>query len=262
MHAASVFALATSLFAVVTQATFYSALSPCPDFCAGKPENWTVYSSLDQLRLCKKPVLLDFAIYTPLDDPNITIKLRTCTIKGEGGNSTSIVTGPSKKLRRDSALGFNDTQTGISSNSLGSTKSSGNVSYTDIQTLLTSIQQFLAPESKNDEGIIFGHSPSLDIAVYAGADIDTTSALQKLADQVSKTGVAGTTLFELCGGNRTARTTFGATINTSDDLAAVQKSVAAWNHGLCAAGDMSITQPATIVNMTLAQHNISSPTYR
>jgi hypothetical protein len=254
MHILPVLAFAASFFAGVTKATFFSSLSPCPDICAGKPENWTVYSSVGQLDYCTQPVLLDFAIYTPIGDSNLTVKIRTCTIKS-GANATSLVTGPNKK--RDSITRLNVTQSGISSN-LGAAGSSGNVSLSDLQTLLTSINGFLASEPEHSRRIIFGHAPSVDIGVYAGEIIDASSALEKLADQISRAGVPESMLFQLCGGNRTAQNMFGASIEVSGDLAAVQKSVGAWNYGLCSGSDMSMTQPMTLVNMTSAQHNMSS----
>ena len=251
MHAVSVVALATSFFTVVTEATFLSALSACPDLCYGKPENWTVYSSLDRLSFCTEPKLLDFALYNPLEDPDTTARIRTCTARNDRTNGTSIVTSPIKK--GVSSFDASRTQTSLSLDHLTTTKSSGKVSSSDVHSLLKYIQCFLTAESNLDEKIVFGHAPSIAIGVYTGESIDTSAILQRLADEVLKEGELGSTIFQLCGGNRTAEFTFGAIIDTSGDLATAQKSVAAWNRGICSASDVPAAPITTFIDISILQ---------
>jgi hypothetical protein len=74
--------------------TFYSQLSPCPDGCYGKPENWTVYSSTKRLDFCNVPQLLDFALYTPLDDLESIVRIRACSA---GSLSTTLLRNSTKR---------------------------------------------------------------------------------------------------------------------------------------------------------------------
>lgn len=54
--------------------------SPCPSACDGTgPSDWAVYGSLESLSRCEKPMLFDFAVLNPLDDPETTAKFRACT---------------------------------------------------------------------------------------------------------------------------------------------------------------------------------------
>ena len=59
---------------------FDSERNACPAPCDGKsPSDWTVYGSVQRLSRCKEPMLFDFAVFTPLDEPGAVQKIRACT---------------------------------------------------------------------------------------------------------------------------------------------------------------------------------------
>ena len=58
-----------------TPDTVYSVLRPCPARCSGAPDSWYIYSSVDRLAVCHQSLLLDFSIYTPLNDPGTQVKI-------------------------------------------------------------------------------------------------------------------------------------------------------------------------------------------
>ncbi|KAG5804982.1 hypothetical protein H9Q74_010194 [Fusarium xylarioides] len=54
--------------------------SLCPIPCEGtSPSDWTVYHSVDSLTQCQEPMMFDFSVMNPLDDPETIIQIRACT---------------------------------------------------------------------------------------------------------------------------------------------------------------------------------------
>ena len=69
---------------------YFAALemNACPELCqvsGNNPSNWTNYHDMDKLFSCnQEPKLLDFAIRTPLSDPEMPTVIRACTtFRGE-----------------------------------------------------------------------------------------------------------------------------------------------------------------------------------
>jgi chitinase len=77
-------ALALCVFCntVETSSVPFPGENLCPVSCKisrSKPDNWTTYSSVDRLKFCHDTMLLDFAVYTPLGDPQKHTTIRACT---------------------------------------------------------------------------------------------------------------------------------------------------------------------------------------
>ncbi|KAG7433883.1 Killer toxin subunits alpha/beta [Fusarium oxysporum f. sp. raphani] len=54
--------------------------SLCPTPCKGTvPGDWTVYNSVESLSYCQEPMMFDFSIMNPLDDPETIVQIRACT---------------------------------------------------------------------------------------------------------------------------------------------------------------------------------------
>jgi len=69
---------------------YFAALemNSCPELChisGDNPSNWTNYHEIDRLFSCNQaPKLLDFAIRTPLSEPEMPTVIRACTtFRGE-----------------------------------------------------------------------------------------------------------------------------------------------------------------------------------
>ena len=234
--AVSTVAWAALSLIVITQAeptsTFYSALNPCPASCQGKPASWTVYLSVPRLDACDQPQLLDFALYNFVDDANSIVKIRACTAGNASDTKNSMV--PPK--RSAPVCIPNAKQSNVSLN-LVVGDSEDDASADHLYSTLEQLQNYLADESNCDEKIIFGYTHGTVIGVYTGNAIDTSSTafslLQRLRDEVGKGKALSSAILQLCGDERNADHTFGVAIDTAGNLAAVQKSVAAWNEATC-----------------------------
>jgi hypothetical protein len=72
---------------------FDSSLKPCPASCIDtgtSPDNWTVYHDTSRLAWCNQSMLLDFAIYNALDDPNAPTTIRACTSDASANSARSL----------------------------------------------------------------------------------------------------------------------------------------------------------------------------
>ncbi|KAH8800173.1 glycoside hydrolase family 18 protein [Xylogone sp. PMI_703] len=239
---------------------FYSALRPCPASCdaSGKPENWTVYTSLNRLDACDQPILLDFAIYNPLDDPNTIVKLRTCTtgdantfhnaLAPGSGNDTSMRRRHTdgiadiSTVRRDSVSCLAKRETKQVNLDLAVSGDNGKAGTQNLSSALQQLEDYLSDESNCDAKFVVGYHQDAAVAIYSGASIDNSQTLPKLINNIKAqvatgSGVAPKTIItQLCGNGRNADFALGVAIDTTGDLAAVQKAVKAWSDGTCVNG--------------------------
>ena len=230
---------------VVTQAgptsTFHSAFNPCPASCQGKPASWTVYSSVIRLDICDQPQLLDFALYNFVDDVNSIVKISACTA-GNATNTNSLMV----HTERSAPVCIPNAKESKVSLDLFVDDGKGDASADHLYSALEQVQKYLVDKSNCDEKIIFGYTQGAVIGVYVGGAIDTSftasSLLQRLRDEVKKGKAPSSAIMQLCSDERNADHTFGVAINTVGNLAAVQKSVAAWNNATCVKGTGTLSK--------------------
>ena len=259
---------------VITQAeptsTFYSAINPCPASCRGKPANWTVYSSVTRLDVCDQPQLLDFALYNFVDDANSIVKISACTAGNANNTNNRMV--PTKASVPICISNAKESKVSLN---LFAGDSEGDASADHLYSALEQVQKYLADESNCDEKIIFGYAHGAAIGVYIGDAIDTSftasSLLQRLRDEVEKGKAPSSAILQLCDDKRNADHTFGVAIDTTGNLAAVQKSVAAWNNATCVkvAGTISklddvsvLEEPLVVANNRTLPNNGTLPNNR
>ncbi|KAH8892262.1 killer toxin alpha/beta [Thozetella sp. PMI_491] len=272
--------LAVQTFAQTAQpSSFFSATHPCPASCEGKPENWTLYSSVERLGVCNQPMMLDFAIYNPLEDPATTVKLRACTAGDENDLDNALLPTTSENVQRSgSAICIEKSETKLVTLDVAISSNQGATSGHNLHAALDQIRGYMGDSENCDTGFIVGFARQAAVAVYSGAAIDnaaTVSAvLQQLMAQVDSSNMTApkSIVTQLCGENRTADYTFGIAIDTTGDLAAVQQSVKAWSDAVCVNGtqatsqlkDVSIVQSplalpdTTAANWTLTNGTISA----
>jgi chitinase len=229
---------------------FYSQLHPCPDTCVGKPEDWTVYSKVERLRVCEQPILLDFTIYNSLDDPDTQVKLRTCTV-GDAKDKTNVLAPGSEKIeapgkiKRLSACAATAKASKVTLDISGS-GDKGTDSLDDVHTILDKLREYLASQSNCEETFIAGYHKGVAVGVYSGASIDNQATvagvLKSLNADSSLASAPKNLMLQLCGQDRNADHTLGIAIDNTGDLAAVQKYVAAWSNGTCADSGAKISQ--------------------
>lgn len=62
--------------------TYYPDQHDCPLACKDYTNihSWITYFSVDRLRRCKKPMLLQLSVSQPLDKTDSTVLIRSCTL--------------------------------------------------------------------------------------------------------------------------------------------------------------------------------------
>ncbi|KAI0385605.1 glycoside hydrolase family 18 protein [Hypomontagnella monticulosa] len=199
---------------------------PCADY--SNVHTWTPYFSVDRLQRCEEPILLQFSVAHPLDDPKTNVLIRSCSLAVSSKdvdrttiNATSIeIENPKKSdvlvessldvapacavdgAKVDGKLTFSTSRGG---------KGDGGV----IGGLLQGMLDFFNAKDNCDETFLFAYHKETVASVYIGAGLGkptVESAVEAVTERLS-TGA------------------------TSGNLAAVQKSAFEWSQGNCAVGD-------------------------
>ncbi|KAL6694812.1 hypothetical protein J3F84DRAFT_395201 [Trichoderma pleuroticola] len=197
----------------------------CPATCSDTIRlDWNVYSSIEAVSLCNKPILFDFAIHSPLDTSESTVKIRACT---------AIAFSDGQKAKN-----FHLTNAVMAWWSSETPGNRGNVAAT-FGSLRNNLLRIIDP---NQETIIFAHLNNTVIGLYIGAKIDPASAISSLDSQLSDiqhARVFSKSIIQICGDGRNSEHTLGVAISTENDLAAVQDSVRSWSRAKCVSTDDS-----------------------
>ncbi|KAL4905791.1 hypothetical protein BDW74DRAFT_184860 [Aspergillus multicolor] len=226
--------------------TFYSDLHPCPASCGeNKPENWTVYSSTDRLAFCTKPVLFDLAIYTAVDEPSAQVKLRACT-PGASENANSTVNAlfeeetstPTKRAEGSGASCLStaeDTSIAVEFGTSGNLHTDSGMTST-VTTALNELQKYLGHKGHCGESVVFAHVNGTVAGAYLGPAFDQktiSSIISRLTDQVEKEGSSDTMAVQVCGKGRNAHHVLGVAVDTTSNVAAVQRALRSWKSAEC-----------------------------
>ncbi|KAL2860831.1 uncharacterized protein BJX67DRAFT_386278 [Aspergillus lucknowensis] len=232
---------------------YYADLHPCPAACGdNKPDNWTVYSAVDRLRYCPEPMLFDLAINNPVDAPDAFVKIRACTAgEPENANTTANAlylalaeedTGASTNSKRDVgeclSASARDDKLSLQFGQRGA------ASQVDAAVAaLEHLQLFMENDSNCDTPVLLAYSNGTVAGIYLGPAFGratATSVLERLEKQVRENGVGERALVQLCGVNRNAHHVLGVALDTTGDVAGVQKLLSTWSKAECA-GDLDET---------------------
>ncbi|KAH8896256.1 hypothetical protein GQ53DRAFT_713976 [Thozetella sp. PMI_491] len=252
--------------------TYYSDLHPCPAACGDlKSNNWTVYTSVDRLATCGEPMLLDFAIHNPLDDPNTITSLKVCT----SGNATTTTNAlfaaakapdSSSSSKRDAlvptpkrdapvcASGASEAQTKLSFGRSGASTAKND----EILETLDHLSAFFEDEHHCDTTVLFGYTDGAVAGIYIGSSFGKStisSAIKELSEQVKSDGPSETMTAQLCAKGRNSNHVFGIAVDTTGNLAAVQKSVASWSKAECADTYLNVVDNSTFSNGTMSRRS-------
>ncbi|KAI9700939.1 MAG: hypothetical protein M1820_006584 [Bogoriella megaspora] len=218
-----------------TEHRVYSQLNRCPDACAGKPDNWTLYSSFDRVQVCNEPVLLDFYLYNSVDGSGTVTKLMTCITGNSTGEESSSI--PPYLLSKHSGSCYTNAVAKKATLEFATSGQQGSAKAQAISTALSQVQSFLSGPSQCDTTSIVGYFKSAVVGLYIGSSIDnkatTTEVFQHLTDALVHTNGYGTAYLQLCGDQRNANHTFGVVIDTNGDIDTVQHSLASWSNATC-----------------------------
>ncbi|KAI1739462.1 glycoside hydrolase superfamily [Xylaria scruposa] len=244
---------------------------PCPRSCSENPSqaDWTSYYSVDRLTVCGEPMLLTFATFYDLEDPDTLLKIRTCTA-GDAETSVNALTEASitESVASSSpppvcyeAAPVNATAEWITwapSHGRRNTNSSG--SYEDILTSLRNTQTFLKDALNCEESIVYGYSRGTVVGVYAGPKIQNrgiaTGFVQDTIDRLvaANKGAPSRMVAQVCGGDLNSDNHLGIVIDPFGDLAWAQKALRSWSEAKCVAKSASQGAAET------SNHGITVPT--
>ncbi|CRG88879.1 hypothetical protein PISL3812_05914 [Talaromyces islandicus] len=225
--------------AVNTPESFYSALHPCPELCVGSSEKWTVYSSIDRLEMCERPVLFDFAVQSPLEDSSSTVKLRACMARA---NNETVF----KRLISSTCI--EETQRTEQSLDIFKSGTSRPESDGDLHAALDILSTYLADSTYCETEFLAAYYRDVVVGIYSGSAIDKSKTIPSLVEQLKQqTPTAPKSMAaQLCGSDCNAGYTFGVAIDTSRDIASVQKAVRSWSEAACVNSTQNPTQLSSI----------------
>jgi hypothetical protein len=229
----------------------------CPLRCVdyANIHSWTPYLSVDRLRRCQEPMLLQFSMTQPLDDPASTILIRSCTLTSSpaSGNVSSTYLEALENPKRSETLfdapldsapacigdlieGEGNLQVSVSGDR------STEAGVEDLPSLLAGIETFFEVPDNCDENFLFAWQNGTAASVYIGAALGkpaVASAIKALSEHLQSSGpsLSTRTVAQLCGSERESDRILGIAIDTTANLAALQKTALAWSQGSCAADE-------------------------
>ncbi|KAJ5159039.1 uncharacterized protein N7500_008690 [Penicillium coprophilum] len=227
---------------VDTPGSYYSELHPCPAACLdNKPNNWTVYSSIDRLNLCNQPMLFEMGIHKPVGKGN-GVRLHACTV-GDSRNANTTV----NALFEASSEAKNLTKR-AESNCVAATaatkialdygeQGTSDAFVDDAVVALESLQAYLEDDSNCDSSISFAYSNGTVAGIYMGSSFDKRTVkpvVSQLIDHIKTFNQAGSMTVQLCGEDRNSNHVLGLALDTTGDIATVQSAIRSWSNGECA----------------------------
>ncbi|KAH6851101.1 glycoside hydrolase family 18 protein [Chaetomium sp. MPI-CAGE-AT-0009] len=211
---------------------------------------WTPYYSISRLQRCELPMLLHFSALLPMDDPNTDILIRSCALGADNTsssdrtirNATSIpldnpklsadLFQPSVNVAPACAVDGRETR-----GELLLSTSGGQASSQEALGLLDGMKKFFNATENCDETFLFAYHKQMVASIHIGAGLGkrtVASALEAVAGRLQTGDSMGNqTVAQICGGGRGPETVFGLSIDTTGDIAAVQKTAVAWSRGDC-----------------------------
>jgi chitinase len=211
--------------------------SRCPASCSNtgsNPSDWTVYHHVSRLAQCNETMLLDFAIYNPLDNSSSHATIRSCTASFDtsnasdsaGSDKSCISMGNQTQVQESLQMAWLDSSTpGLT---------------IDVIAAVQQMQSYLVQQDAScNDTIAFAYSGQATVGLFAGSRIQgqqgiLTSLLQEFSAQVESNGISDSLLVQLCSGNgRSSRYALGLVANANGDIAFVQNAVKTWSSGEC-----------------------------
>jgi chitinase len=205
-------------------------VSSCPASCDESgldPNNWTVYHQSSRLLRCNQTMLLDFALFNSLNNPNTHQTIRSCTASlSSPPDSESKSCLPNK--------GSTVVQVPVQLARNGTTTTG---SIDDFKAASQQLTAFLAHQGSTcNDTIAFIYSNSVMIGLFAGSGVRDVllSVLEQFTAHINSTGISESALVQLCSSkNRSSKYSFGIIASTQNDLGSVQDAVATWATGKC-----------------------------
>lgn len=223
---------------------------PCVDY--SNVHKWTPFFSVDRLRRCEQPMLLQFSVSHPLDDPTTDVLVRSCTLGADPSEGDrTIINATSVEFENPkTADGLVEISLDVAPAcaiegqerkgelSLSRSSGFGQASGSDVAALLHYMEEFFNVKDNCDETLLFAYSKKTVAGVYIGAGLGKqtiASSLEAVAQGLQNTAsVANRTLAQLCDIESKAEQIFGISIDTTGNILAVQRAAFDWVQGKCA----------------------------
>jgi chitinase len=221
----------------------------CPVDCNQSglgPSGWTVYHDKTRLALCNSTMLLDFALFNPLDDPNTHTTIRACAFGADNDATLHEDITPNATATRIDKRGSSLANQCVSLGEQSQVTKSLQMAFNGSETS-ASLQDFNAAayqlfdqlatqEASCEQVISFAYSNTAAIGVYVGSALQSqalaTSVLQSFISSINSGGYSESNLVQLCS-NQSSKFIMGVVANANADLVAVQEVVATWASGDC-----------------------------
>lgn len=250
---------------------------PCLDF--SNVHSWTPFLSVNRLQRCQEPMLLQFTITQPLDDPASDIYIRACTLNVSGSNSTlptELQLPRVNNPKKDTSLVDGGSLTSAPACSRGpvrqvegqlqllaSKEPNLNGTRNQLAFLFQGMGHFFADKDNCDESYLFAHHKQNVAAIYVGAKLSKSTARSALESFTSMlddpSNLAYHVLAEFCESNQDPDRNMGiAFSSTASDLALMQKRALRWSQGQCASKDDGLVRLRASPSINVTLHNSSN----
>ncbi|OJJ04322.1 hypothetical protein ASPVEDRAFT_54512 [Aspergillus versicolor CBS 583.65] len=194
--------------------------SECPPPCTADPSKWTPYKTLESLKDCHHPVLLDISSHESPNVPEAPFRIHACTVE-EHPDDPEAESKLFINLIEPSELAITDPDTASSLH--------------ELNFLLHHVQSVLADISNGDTRSVIGHFNFTTVGIYSGAAVDMSMATFILeafrASEDTQTRKAAA--IRVCGDRHDFEHTFAITVDTTGDMMTVRKAVDLWTEAHC-----------------------------
>jgi len=178
-------------------------------------------------------MLVDFAVYNALDDPNTHATIRSCVADTAPAAVSRLADshlsdcGKATQVQADLQLAWWG----------GSNDSASIIAKEDVIAAVQQLQSHLSDGANCDTTVAFGYSGSAAVGAYVGSKIENRgaamTAVQEFIDHVQNQGISGKTLVQLCGSHHDSDYAFGIVADRSSNLPSVQNAVRTWSDANC-----------------------------
>ncbi|KAF4508203.1 hypothetical protein G6O67_004613 [Ophiocordyceps sinensis] len=244
--------------------TYHPDRHDCPLRCADytNMHSWITYFSVDRLSRCEKPMLLQLSVTQPLDDPDSTILIRSCTLESVLDDNVTETRPPVDNPKKANDIFWPSLDeapaclaTGLEVDnemSLAMSSGSGHADGQDLTRLIQGMQDFFDAPDNCDESFVFAYHKGTVASIFVGKRLGkrtVSSALGALAGHLGSYGpIPDRVVAQLCHGVNGPEHMLGVSIDTTFNLAAVQKTAFEWSMGSCA-GDQGLHAIGVLPNI-------------
>ncbi|QPH06480.1 hypothetical protein C2857_004983 [Epichloe festucae Fl1] len=233
---------------------FYSDLKLCPATChsSNDPSNWTIYHEVRRLDVCNQPVLLDFNLYTTIEDQATDVTIRSCTVgdadakvnllllkqpffKSQSDHLEQSSAGSAPRLANRADAKY--LHCGRYPPSLQQLLKRHTIRYKNSATSMGNAEQHRVERCRGCFGkVMLAKYNETLVGVYLGSSVDNRSAkdlIQRFINKVKEEGVGTRKAIQICRSNSTANEVLGVVADTKGNFSAIQEALKSWRNARC-----------------------------